>query len=199
MVASPVQIRLLGTVALLLGKIAMTLSLSKRLAACLACHRFCGSTSDFYSQDYDADFGSCSVGTQGVTSTLATKLSTATQPFTTPTASDAPIAPTNTSMCLNAKGYQVSQTYCSARHDLQCYALPYGGLGFISDVLTLYTIWMLSRGYTPWFPNRELVGSRFDAILALVGSCGTVASIIYTMVRCHRRLAFVFIAIWKLF
>ena len=65
-------------------------------------------------------------------------------------------------------------------------------------MLTLYTILMLSHGYTPGFPKRRLVGGWLDKGLAVVGVCGTLASTVYTMVRCRRRWAFVFMAIWKL-
>ena len=124
---------------------------------------------------------------------------TAAQSITTAAATNSPTAPANSPACLNGNGRHINEASCSARDDLRCYALPYGGLGFISDMLTLYTIWMLSHGYTPWFPKRELKGGWPDMILAGVGSCGTVVSTIYTIVRCRGRWAFVLIAIWKLF
>lgn len=82
---------------------------------------------------------------------------------------------------------------------LQCYELPYGGLGVLSDVLTVYTVIMLARGYSPWFPKRRLGGRWFDIFLGIASMGGTVTSVIHTMVRCSRgaHWSFVLLGAWR--
>ena len=49
-----------------------------------------------------------------------------------------------------------------AKDEIGCYALPYGGLGFTSHVLTYLTVFCLSHGRTPLMPWRPLDGERFQ-------------------------------------
>jgi hypothetical protein len=81
--------------------------------------------------------------------------------------------------------------------EIQCYSLPYGGIGFTSHIITYYTIAMLSAGrrpYAPWW--RTKVGS-LDIALSIIGLIVTVIISALTMVRCRNRWQFIAIAAWK--
>ncbi|KAI5782541.1 hypothetical protein FPQ18DRAFT_267391 [Pyronema domesticum] len=83
-------------------------------------------------------------------------------------------------------------------HDeIRCYALPYGVIGLSSHVLTYYTIWIISRGRSPFLPWKKLNSPIFDMLLGAVGLLFGGAVTIFTMIRCHQRWQFVLIAIWK--
>ncbi|KAF2101284.1 hypothetical protein NA57DRAFT_72726 [Rhizodiscina lignyota] len=84
--------------------------------------------------------------------------------------------------------------------EIKCYNLPYGGIGFVSHILTYYTVGMLIAGLTPLFPRpREKI--RFgwtENVLSILALCGTIPITIMTMYACRRRWQFVLIAIWKM-
>jgi hypothetical protein len=82
--------------------------------------------------------------------------------------------------------------------EIQCYSLPYGGIGFASHIITYYTIAMLAlqrRPYAPWLHNKR---SRLDLLLAIVGLIVTIIISAFTMIRCRSRWQFIAIAAWKL-
>jgi len=89
----------------------------------------------------------------------------------------------------------------SPREEIQCYALPYGALGFISDLLTFYTAWRLSRGKKPlWF--GDLSTSRavfiFNICLSFVTLNGTYVAALITIYRCRGSWQVELIAAYKL-
>src|SRR5208282_5195160 len=51
--------------------------------------------------------------------------------------------------------------------EIQCYCLPYGGLGFASHILTYYAIAILTTLHSPWRPWRRIKHSGFNYILAI--------------------------------
>jgi hypothetical protein len=82
--------------------------------------------------------------------------------------------------------------------EIQCYSLPYGGIGFASHIITYYTIAMLSlqrHPYAPWIQNKH---SGFDLWLSIVGLTVTIIVSSLTMVRCRSKWQFIVIAAWKL-
>jgi fluoride ion exporter CrcB/FEX len=87
---------------------------------------------------------------------------------------------------------------CTLKEEIQCYSLPYGGIGFASHILTYYTFIILACGRSPWQPWRMLDSWKLDLILGLLGLLITMSTSIYTAVRCHNRWQFVLIAVWKL-
>jgi len=82
--------------------------------------------------------------------------------------------------------------------EIQCYSLPYGGIGFASHIITYYTIAMLALQLHPYAPWRRNKNSGFDLFLATVGLIATIIISSLTMVRCRSRWQFVAIAAWKL-
>ena len=84
--------------------------------------------------------------------------------------------------------------------ELQCYNLPFGGLGLISHVLTYYTIGCLWYGKRPLWPFRKMTSANYDIGLNLGQLIGCIIASIPTIVQCKntRQLHLLFIAVWNL-
>ncbi|KAF9485742.1 hypothetical protein BDN70DRAFT_823544 [Pholiota conissans] len=82
--------------------------------------------------------------------------------------------------------------------ELHCYNLPYGALGFISHVLTYYTIVCLYYGRSPLWPIKKVHYTKFDVVLAVVGIGLCVVMSVFTIVNCKDTWQLLVIAIWKL-
>jgi hypothetical protein len=91
-----------------------------------------------------------------------------------------------------------SAVYNTLAKEIQCYSLPYGGLGFVSHVLTYYTIVCLWNGRKPMMPWRPVKYSWFDLTLGVVGLCASTAMSIVTIVKCRNTWQLLVIAVWKL-
>ncbi|KAF8153198.1 hypothetical protein B0H34DRAFT_800428 [Crassisporium funariophilum] len=83
-------------------------------------------------------------------------------------------------------------------HELHCYNLPYGGLGFTSHVLTYYTIVCLWYGRKPLWPFKTITYSKFDLALGAVGIALCIIMSIITMINCKNTWQLLVIAVWKL-
>lgn len=83
------------------------------------------------------------------------------------------------------------------KEDIKCYALPFGAFGFISHLMTYWTIFMNARGLSPW-RFKKLKHKKRDRLLAVGQLLWTVAMAIYTMANCHRRWQFVVMGFWHL-
>jgi hypothetical protein len=79
---------------------------------------------------------------------------------------------------------------------MNCYSLPYGGIGFASHILTYITLLALWHGISvvTW---KRLNWSRFDLSIAILTIVGSIALTIITIIRCRSRWQFMVIAIWK--
>ena len=84
------------------------------------------------------------------------------------------------------------------REQIECYALPYGAIGFASHVLTYLTVLLLSLGRNPLMPWERLRHRRFNLAIATLGFCISFPMTVLTMVRCRRTWPFILIAVWKL-
>ena len=82
--------------------------------------------------------------------------------------------------------------------EIKCYSLPYGGIGFLSHVLTYWTILVLGFGSKPYWPWSRLSAGKFDLCLSGVQVFITVAIAAFTIARCRSRWQFILIAVWKL-
>jgi hypothetical protein len=80
---------------------------------------------------------------------------------------------------------------------IKCYALPYGGIGFTTHVLTYYTAFMLTLGRSPWRWSR-IRHYKTDMWLGGLTFPLTIGPSIITMVRCRSRWVFYLLAAWKL-
>ncbi len=89
-------------------------------------------------------------------------------------------------------------THGTIKEELQCYGLPYGGIGFASHILTYYTIIMLSYQRAPWWPWKKNNHKHVDAILAFIGMIATIILSILTILRCRNRWQFIAMASWKM-
>lgn len=81
---------------------------------------------------------------------------------------------------------------------VKCYSLPYGGIGFLSHILTYYTIATLISGKSPWKPSKDLKYWLFDLLLGLGSLVITVVLSILAIFRCHHEWPFILIATWKM-
>ncbi|SPQ21436.1 8b286668-35fc-4987-9deb-17832c2848eb [Thermothielavioides terrestris] len=87
----------------------------------------------------------------------------------------------------------------TAQEQIQCYALPYGAIGFSSHLLTYLTAFLLSIGRHPLLFWNRLKRRRFNIFVSAVGFCVSCPVTVLTMVRCRRTWPFILLAIWKLF
>jgi hypothetical protein len=82
---------------------------------------------------------------------------------------------------------------------IQCYNLPFGGLGMLSHILTFYTAIMLLLGRTPLLPSgKRLRFSWVELTLAILTLLGSVPISIITIYSCRDRWEYACIAVWKL-
>ena len=81
--------------------------------------------------------------------------------------------------------------------EIKCYSLPYGSIGFVSHLITYYTIFALSRGRSPftWKKNKHW---KLDFALGVIGLVSITSLVILTIVRCRHRWEFVLLGIWKM-
>ncbi|KAH8682767.1 hypothetical protein BGZ60DRAFT_398709 [Tricladium varicosporioides] len=89
-------------------------------------------------------------------------------------------------------------TTLTIKEEIQCYSLPYGGIGFASHVLTYYAVAMLSNQRSPLPPWKKNSWPKLDKFLASVGLIVTIVVSVVTIVRCHARWQFIVMAVWKL-
>jgi len=90
------------------------------------------------------------------------------------------------------------QTRSTIAKEIQCYSLPYGELGFLSHILTFYTVVMLYKDRSPLRPWKRLSHSFFDQILAMVGLAGGFVLTLITLVRCRRHWQLLLLGLSKL-
>lgn len=76
-------------------------------------------------------------------------------------------------------------------------ALPYGAIGFISHILTYYTIICLLCGVPPLCPWRDLQQPRLNMGIAVSGVLLGNTVTIVTIFQCHRTWELTLIAVWK--
>jgi len=90
--------------------------------------------------------------------------------------------------------------------EIQCYALPYGGLGFLSHALTYYQIIIVSFHRTPLAPWRKLsLDYRFkasfsvlwDITINVISMIWSVTLAGFTISSCRNSWPFVLIGVWK--
>ncbi len=85
-----------------------------------------------------------------------------------------------------SKRSSVSNAFESPYNDeIKCYALPYGGFGFASHILTYYAMTMIYCGRRPLAPWTRLRGPRARNIcLAITKMIFTIIPSVVTMARC---------------
>ncbi|KAF8653569.1 hypothetical protein AX16_003879 [Volvariella volvacea WC 439] len=83
--------------------------------------------------------------------------------------------------------------------EMECYALPYGALGFVSHVLTYWTIGCLCLGRKPFFPFLKLDYGLWGLIWCGLGLALSTGMAIKTVTNCKNTWQLLVIAVWKLF
>ena len=89
-------------------------------------------------------------------------------------------------------------TSSSIQTDIQCYSLPYGGIGFLSHMLTYETLLCLTFSHSPWLPWKHLKHWKLDAALGCISllSAGTVS--LFAVIRCRFAWPFILLILWKM-
>jgi hypothetical protein len=82
--------------------------------------------------------------------------------------------------------------------EIECYSLPYGGLGFASHIMTYWAITCLSLGRRPLWPASRLKYDRWDNWLAILGLVGGTALASFTAIRCRNTWELLVIGIWAM-
>jgi hypothetical protein len=82
--------------------------------------------------------------------------------------------------------------------EIQCYGIPYGGIGFVSHLLTYYTLGCLWKGRQPMRPWLKLEWAPWDCTLGVITLLTANLLAIFTIIRCRNRWEFVLIAVWKI-
>ncbi|TFK75687.1 hypothetical protein BDN72DRAFT_451227 [Pluteus cervinus] len=82
--------------------------------------------------------------------------------------------------------------------EIACYSLPYGALGFVSHLLTYYTIACLWNGRSPLWPARKVAYSSLDLWLGVFALLGSSGMAIFTLARCRNTWQLLTIGVWKL-
>jgi len=85
------------------------------------------------------------------------------------------------------------------QEEMQCYNLPYGALGFISHLITYYTLVCLWRRVRPMWPTKKMNSWKWDVFVGIWAFIIPVMIAIFTIVRCRNRWEFLTLGIWKMF
>jgi hypothetical protein len=82
--------------------------------------------------------------------------------------------------------------------EINCYNLPYGGLGFISHILTYWAVGWTIWGRKPLWPMAKLTAGPWDILMGSLSILGTIIPAAFAISACRNRWQFVLLAVWKL-
>jgi hypothetical protein len=83
------------------------------------------------------------------------------------------------------------------RHSAECFALPYGGLGFASHVLTYYCLIINILGRRPLMPWKMQKNSHINLALGLAQLISTTITSVLATTRCAQHASeFIMLSIW---
>lgn len=110
------------------------------------------------------------------------------------------VPPTSNFLARSNEAVTVRNVVSDIRSQIKNYALPYGGLGFLSHILTYYTEVMLVLGRRPLMPWKNSKRSLFDSALSVCTLIVTTTVSGITIARCRTSDPFnlSYIAGWKL-
>lgn len=80
---------------------------------------------------------------------------------------------------------------------IQCYNLPYGGIGFLSHVLTYYAIACVGLGLRPLTPWLLTTRWTFDIVISLISLTTSNTMAIITMYNCRHEWQFLLLGVWN--
>ncbi|KAF8647328.1 hypothetical protein AX16_006790 [Volvariella volvacea WC 439] len=84
--------------------------------------------------------------------------------------------------------------------EIKCYSIPYGALGFVSHLLTYWTLGCLWAQRRPFLPWKELSqSSAWNVLISFLALTVSGSLAVYTLDRCHSTWQLLLIGIWKLF
>jgi hypothetical protein len=79
---------------------------------------------------------------------------------------------------------------------MQCFVLPYGGSGFVLDLLVLYGVPFLLDDQSPW-KGQRLEHQPLNMYFSLIGMFGSFGVAVYNARRCHNSWPLVVASVWK--
>ncbi|KAF2731005.1 hypothetical protein EJ04DRAFT_567191 [Polyplosphaeria fusca] len=82
------------------------------------------------------------------------------------------------------------------RAHMQCFALPYGGIGFVIHILAYVSIFCIICHQSPW-NMRPIKRISLNCCLGILGLGGGLAMGIYSAVQCRGYWPLVVVSIWK--
>jgi hypothetical protein len=81
---------------------------------------------------------------------------------------------------------------------IQCYSLPYGAIGFVSHILTYWTLFCIVGGRRPLMFWKPVTGRLWGVWLTATMLVLTISISVWTIVRCREDWQLLVIAVWKL-
>ncbi|OCK76937.1 hypothetical protein K432DRAFT_132845 [Lepidopterella palustris CBS 459.81] len=102
---------------------------------------------------------------------------------------------TTTNMAANHTNAAIS---AALQEEMQCFVLPYGGIGFAFHCITYWIVFWLLVDESPWC-FKDLRYGKIDLGLAIIALVGGAALPIYSAIRCRHHWPLVLICIWKIF
>jgi hypothetical protein len=103
-----------------------------------------------------------------------------------------------TARSLNTVADSLSPKAPGTAGQIQCYSLPYGAIGFISHILTYWTLICIMKGKQPLLFWKPLTWKWWGVWLAALMLALTIAISVWTIVRCRADWRVLVIAVWKL-
>jgi hypothetical protein len=82
------------------------------------------------------------------------------------------------------------------RSDMQCFVLPYGGVGFLLDALVLHGMRFLVGNQSPW-NGQKLEHQPLNIYFSSIGMCGSFAIAVYSATRCKFSRPLVLASLWR--
>ncbi|KAH7311965.1 hypothetical protein BKA65DRAFT_517892 [Rhexocercosporidium sp. MPI-PUGE-AT-0058] len=91
-----------------------------------------------------------------------------------------------------------TESLIKIRENIHCYALPYGGLGFGSHVLTYYCMFVNAYGRRPLVPWKRQEYQKLDVAIGFLQLVGTTIAGTLTVTRCKGEGHLQLLGIWML-
>ncbi|KAF2192800.1 hypothetical protein K469DRAFT_717395 [Zopfia rhizophila CBS 207.26] len=88
-------------------------------------------------------------------------------------------------------------TQISSLHEhMQCFALPYGGIGFVMHNLANWALFYLVCDESPW-RNEPIKHAKINFYFAFLGVLGGPGIAIYNAIRCKDYWPLILVSLWK--
>ena len=96
----------------------------------------------------------------------------------------------------SSPGKNKTEVLIKLRDNVHCYALPYGGLGFGSHVMTYYCMFVNAYGRRPLVPWKRQEYQKLDVLIGFLQLVGTTIAGTLTITRCRGESQLQLLGIW---